>query len=211
MPRPRFQRLSTQKRARIVEAAAREFAAHGYHDASLNRILQEASISKGAAYYYFDDKADLFATTVAYYANDLMQAVISDLEQLDATSFWPAIQASYEQQLDIYADRPWAFGVLKAGARLSTKEIEAQPTLRQLTTEITDFLQAIVRRGQDVGVIRRDLPDELLMALFIAVDDSLDSWLLDNWETMSLKQRKETVQVVLDGLARFMAPLEEAI
>ena len=62
MPRPRFEKLPVEKQEQILEAAAKEFTAHGYDGASLNRILEEAGISKGAAYYYFDDKADLYAT-----------------------------------------------------------------------------------------------------------------------------------------------------
>ncbi len=62
MPRPRFNKLAPEKRERIMEAAAKEFAAYGYEGASLNRILEQAEVSKGAAYYYFDDKADLFVS-----------------------------------------------------------------------------------------------------------------------------------------------------
>ena len=45
----------------ILRAALDEFAAHGFHDASLNRIIDAAGISKGSMYYYFDGKEDLFA------------------------------------------------------------------------------------------------------------------------------------------------------
>ena len=34
--------------------------AHGFENASLNRIIKKAGISKGAMYYYFDDKMDLY-------------------------------------------------------------------------------------------------------------------------------------------------------
>ncbi len=64
MPRPRFDRLDPDKRRRILAVAAEEFAARGVGNASLNRIIDHAGISKGAAYYYFDDKADLFATVI---------------------------------------------------------------------------------------------------------------------------------------------------
>ncbi len=50
MPRPRFYKLPEEKRERILEAAAKEFVAHGFEGASLNQILTAAGISKGAAY-----------------------------------------------------------------------------------------------------------------------------------------------------------------
>jgi hypothetical protein len=41
-----------------MEMAAQEFAAYGFDDASVNRILETVQMSKGAAYYYFEDKVD---------------------------------------------------------------------------------------------------------------------------------------------------------
>ena len=46
---------------RSCGAALDEFAAHGFHDASLNRVIDAAGISKGSMYYYFDGKEDLYA------------------------------------------------------------------------------------------------------------------------------------------------------
>ena len=46
MTRPRFHRLAIAQQERILDAALREFAAHGFGDASLNRIIAAAGISK---------------------------------------------------------------------------------------------------------------------------------------------------------------------
>ena len=91
MPRPRFDKLPPDKRGRILEAAALEFAAHGFDGASLNRIISTAGISKGAAYYYFDDKADLYATVVLEGWRTLLPAGGLDLASLDRHTFWPTL------------------------------------------------------------------------------------------------------------------------
>lgn len=209
MPRPRFARLSDQKRERILEAAAKEFAAHGYAGASMNKILDDAGISKGAAYYYFDDKADLFATTVRHYAEELMGDFPFALEDLDAESFWPAIAAGYAQQFAYAQDKPWAFGVVKVAGRLSPEEVAELPSLQQFVEEMEHTLSALLRRGQELGVIRDDLPDDLLLKLFIGVDDATDQWLLANWETLGDDEMEMLVRRVMLGLGRFLAPLDE--
>lgn len=209
MPRPRFHKLSQGRRKRIMEAAAREFAAHGFHNASLNQILQEASISKGAAYYYFDDKADLFATTVTFYADGILDSVTEALEQVDGQTFWPTIFALYENQLDTYEDKPWALGVIKAAAHLSPQEIASDHTLQALLAQVSGQLGAIIRRGQETGAIRSDLPQDLLVRLFMAVDDAMDQWLLENWDETQMAALRETVQRTLQGLVRLMAPSEQ--
>jgi AcrR family transcriptional regulator len=62
--RPRFAKLPPAQQQTILRAALEEFAAHGFHDASLNRVIEVAGISKGSMYYYFDGKEDLFAHIV---------------------------------------------------------------------------------------------------------------------------------------------------
>ncbi len=43
----------------MLAAALEEFAARGYHDASIEAIAARAGTTKGAVYYYFADKEDL--------------------------------------------------------------------------------------------------------------------------------------------------------
>ena len=125
MPRPRFNRLPPVKRERIMEAAAKEFAAHGFDGASLNRILEQAEISKGAAYYYFDDKADVFLTVVQYYRQEVMHNIDLDINQLTAETFWPTLTETYQRQLVYVLERPWVMGVFKAINKVSVEPLMA--------------------------------------------------------------------------------------
>lgn len=60
MVRRRFAKLPAAQQQAILRAALDEFAAHGFHDASLNRVIDAAGISKGSMYYDFDGKEDLY-------------------------------------------------------------------------------------------------------------------------------------------------------
>ncbi len=84
MARSRFDKLEPKKQEAILTAAAAEFAERGFGAASLNRIIKRARTSKGSLYYYFNDKADLFATVVE-------RALTRVLQEVD----WPGV------------DQPW--------------------------------------------------------------------------------------------------------
>jgi AcrR family transcriptional regulator len=56
----RQERKREETRTRIVESAARAFARRGYRGASLDEIAQGAGYTKGALYYNFKSKEDLF-------------------------------------------------------------------------------------------------------------------------------------------------------
>ncbi len=205
MPRPRFAKLSREKQERILEAAAKQFAAHGYDNASLNQILAEAGISKGAAYYYFDDKADLYAAALHHYTTLLANEPLAQLGELTAATFWSRLAEQYRQQFALARDKPWAFGLVKSAGRVAPETL-AQSGVAALLTQLQGWLQAIIQQGQTLGVIRTDLPEPLLINLFMAVDDALDQWLLHNWDTLDVAEVDSISQKVLDGLRRMLEP-----
>lgn len=59
MPTDRFYRLSDEKKRIIREAAIKEFARVPFEKASINKIIQNADISRGSFYTYFADKQDV--------------------------------------------------------------------------------------------------------------------------------------------------------
>lgn len=209
MPRPRFSKLPAPKRERILEAAAKEFAAHGFESASLNRILDKAGISKGAAYYYFDDKADLYTTTVLHYSEELMADLQFDLERFTVANFWEELTAVYRQQFTSYAERPWVFGVAKADGTLSLERLMEGP-LADLWEQTQFLLVELLAHGRELGVIRSDLPQELLLALVVAVDETHDNWLYAHWSELSPAELEEAAERVSDLLRRLLSPEESA-
>lgn len=68
MPKPTFENLPAEKRARIIEIALAEFAEHPYELASISRIVEQAGIAKGSLYQYFAHKQDLYLYLVEYAA-----------------------------------------------------------------------------------------------------------------------------------------------
>ena len=59
MPTDTFMNLPTEKKTVILQAARKEFARVTYREASINRMIEEAGISRGSFYQYFPDKKDL--------------------------------------------------------------------------------------------------------------------------------------------------------
>ncbi len=207
MPRPRFDRLDAEKRQHILAVAAEEFATHGFAGASLNRIIEQAGISKGAAYYYFDDKADLFGTVL----HSGMEAfrpdadAILDLDRLDHDTFWPAVLRSYQSLLDAIRRQPWltALGKMFYGPPPS-------PTLGSLVEEqltmARDWLGQLVARGQQVGAVRTDLPGDLLLTVLAAAGEAADRWFVSNRDRLDAEQADAVALVLFDALRRMAEP-----
>jgi AcrR family transcriptional regulator len=178
MPFARFARMPAEKRERLLMVAAREFGLHGYEAASLNRILDEAGVGKSSAYYYFEDKADLFSAVVEYSVERLgLAASLEDIQALTPENFWASFAAAHDQPLLHVHEHPWLFAAARAVERLTPESREREP-LATLAARLMSGMNAMIQRGQQLGLIRTDLPDDLLVAWFRAIDGASDDWLL---------------------------------
>ena len=64
MPRPRRPAASPDSRARILAAAAAEFADRGFAGAGVDRIARRARVNKAMIYYHFKSKAALYRNVI---------------------------------------------------------------------------------------------------------------------------------------------------
>ncbi len=71
-------------RARILEAAEAVFADKGYHDALVDEIAAETSLSKGGVYFHFPSKESLFFAVLDRLADRLVARVQRDSEAHDS-------------------------------------------------------------------------------------------------------------------------------
>ena len=71
MPTERFLRLPKEKIEAIRIAAAKEFMRVPLEEASINRIVHDADISRGSFYTYFEDKQDLLKWLIYAQAEQL--------------------------------------------------------------------------------------------------------------------------------------------
>lgn len=68
--RPRMS--SRQRRAVILDSAARVFAERGYHAASVSEIARRAGITKPVIYHHFASKQELHSAVFEHYATELL-------------------------------------------------------------------------------------------------------------------------------------------
>ena len=209
MPFPRFHKLPLEKRERLMEVAAQEFALHGFDDASVNRILETVQMSKGAAYYYFEDKVDLFFTVIQYCIERLKVFDVElDPATLTAENFWPTFAELHCQPLLRSFEQPWLFAAVRAAEHLSPTALQREP-LSTFARQVKTWVLSIVKRGQELGVIRTDMSEDLIFAWLEALDDASDHWLLAHWSHLDRETIAHISDQTVDGMRRALAIVPE--
>ena len=74
---------SEATRSRVLKAAERVFARHGYHEAAVDEIVHESHTSKGSVYFHFPNKESLFMAVMDHLGNRLVQRVERSMENLE--------------------------------------------------------------------------------------------------------------------------------
>lgn len=68
-------------RSSILDAAISVFVDHGVAKASLNEIAARAGVTRGAIYWHFNNKLDIFEALDEQLHNSLLEVILSDLEK----------------------------------------------------------------------------------------------------------------------------------
>ena len=93
MPTTTFFNLPAEKQHRLLTAARREFGRVPFDEASINRIVRDAEISRGSFYMYFADKGDLFRFLLDHHTRRICDLVCGALEEAGGDLFaaFPAV------------------------------------------------------------------------------------------------------------------------
>lgn len=168
------QPLDPAREEDLLIAAARHFASAGYAGTSLNAVIAEAGWGKSSFYHYFSNKRRLHDHVVMTLAARLVDAVeVPAVEDLPGARFWAGMTELVDA-LGRAAERHPETRYL--GEMFHASPSADDGSLQDLRGQVEQWLRRAVIHGRDVGVVRDDLPEELLIELTLAVLRTLDRW-----------------------------------
>jgi len=145
----------TETRRRILEVAAEAFADRGYAGTSLSDVLKASGVTKGGFYFHFPSKEALALATLRHkqeqWAGSVMAAVLRHPRAVDQ------LDAMVEALCDLHEQDPSCRVISRLCTELGDEHPELRPQLGTQLTTWMDMVAAVVRKGQDEGVIRPEV------------------------------------------------------
>jgi len=187
------------KRARILEAAVKVFAGHGFFNATIAQIAREAGVADGTIYLYFKSKDELLLSLFEDRVEKLLAYMREELPKLEGAQ--AKLRRIIELQLGLLEGERDLAEVLTVILRQSTKllkEYAAPKFMAYLET-----IASIVSEGQSAGVFRTDVPPLLVArATWGALDGIALTWALGRAERGALSRAAvQLADMTLRGLA----------
>jgi AcrR family transcriptional regulator len=189
---------SQDKRKRILDAAVRVFAEHGYHGARVGDIAKDAGVAHGLLYHYFASKDDVLRTIFVENWGELIarfRAVEAADEPADAK-----LEGIAKILLRTWRNDPALVTVM-------VREVARSQLLQEQVQDVRDaftILQRVIEEGQSAGVFRRDLDARLASwVVYGGLEEVLTGWVLGqlpDGEDAVTRAERTAVELALRGL-----------
>jgi len=165
MPRVSEEQLDARRRE-ILDAARTCFARHGYEGATVRRLEEATGLSRGAIFHHFRDKDSLFLAV----AEDDVAAMVDTVARDGLVQVLRDLLTRAGDPADAPDTAGWLGTQLEVSRRLRTDPDFAR-RWAQRSAAIAEATRERLRRQRDAGVLRDDVPvDVLAQFLELAYD-----------------------------------------
>lgn len=157
-------RNAAATRARILEAAKREFAARGLKDTRIEDVAKRAGANRRMIYYYFGSKDALYlAALEGVYAQLMDEERKIDVDKLHPVE---AITEIVRLKIEHYAQHPEFISFLNMENLYQARHLRHSKRIADFKAPLTDILARVLKRGQNSGLFRSDIdPIDLYISI----------------------------------------------
>ncbi len=172
------------KRERILSAAERIFAKHGFFAARVSEIAKEAGVADGTIYLYFKSKDDLLISLFESRMSQVNAALEAAIHAETNASPARQLHAFIRTYLKLVYDEPAAAEVLTIELRQSSKFMKEYDNPQFVA--FLRMLGAIITAGQERGDIDPSIPSHVAARMIFGMLDELSlAWVLSRQTSIS--------------------------
>ncbi|MBY0400652.1 TetR/AcrR family transcriptional regulator [Myxococcota bacterium] len=165
--------MRERRRAEILAAAGRLFAARGVRETTVRQIAEEVGVLAGSLYYYFDTKESILDALMRPYVEALLDRYRRcAAREGDARS---KLQWLVEASLLALLEHPAENAILQAELNRSFRE-EHYLYLRDAVAEIERIYIDVIGTGIEAGQIRADVEARFLFRTLMDIVKGTPYW-----------------------------------
>lgn len=195
-----------EKKMELLQAARRVFIRKGFIHTTMQDIMNEAGVSRGALYAYFDNIEHVFIEVLQY--DD--QETIQFFEPDDQSSIWTQLTKWVKQQKTTIEQINQSLLLARSEFFLSSNYVRNKnhfPYIKERYQELAEVIKDVIHKGQETGEFQPQLPSESIALYLISFIDGL---MLDTFQLGAERTNvQEQLNVFIFSLKAMLRPTKE--
>ncbi len=192
--------LELKRKEQILDAALNVIVKNGYHQSRMDDIVSTSGLSKGAIYWYYKSKKDVYLDLVNHWVNRYSNSLM-ELPQKD-TSSSKQLKNMFNTFFEQFENDPVVFKALLEFWSLAGRDDDFNKKLEKVTHNFIQYLETIIQKGVKSGELKNVNPKITAMSIMVVIEGI--SWFtLFKKNGVSAKEYTDTVsEFILSGLIK---------
>lgn len=203
-----FDKLPEGKKFKILQACVDEFAEHGYREASTNKIVKKAGISKGILFHYFGSKRNLYLYILEYAVRQFIEALYPELDNLPSDIFDRLMELSIKK-IKVSYENSKIFKIIMF-AYLDTP-LDIKKDIEKVYTKLYSQFIPKLLEGIDTSKFRKGIDAQKVMKVIMISLDGLSNKYINELKKAGPENNLNKMKEVVDEIKEYLEMLKYGV
>ena len=192
--------IKESTKTQILEAALHVFVKSGYSKTTMDDIVLKSGHSKGAIYYYYSSKKDLFLALIDYWESYFFKNIINkDLSNnnpdellrditLDVIKTFKSSKHIFLAELEFWS--------------LSNHDLDIRKKTTQLYLKLIDLFKTIISKGVRTGLYKKIDLDVASLSVMTALQGVIWFSIFDKSDISAEKYLNDVIEFIIHGFKK---------
>ena len=186
--------LKDRRKEQIMSAALSVVVSKGYDQSRMDDIVEKSQLSKGAIYWYYKSKEEVYLSLVDYWFVQYSSGVVDTLKQQESAS--DQLKALFDFFIEQFDKNPTTFKLLVEFWRLAGLNPDFNAKLQQIYSDFLEYIIEIIKVGVANGEFKNVEPRITALSILINIEGI-------NWFTLFDKSGVEAHEYI-DTISNFI-------
>ena len=194
------QLLKDQSKEQIMSAALNVISAKGYEQSRMDDIVSESDLSKGAIYWYYKSKKEIYLSLVDHWVSEYSSGMFEALEEIESAS--EKLKKLFHFFSDQFKNNPVTFKVLVEFWRMASLDNSFNKKLQHVYQDFQDYLMEIIDLGIKKGEFKKIDPRITALSILINIEGIHWFTLFDKSGVQAHEYIDTITDFILNGLKK---------
>jgi len=151
-----------------MNAAQAVVVSKGYDQSRMDDIVAKAQLSKGAIYWYYKSKKDVYLSLIDYWFNEYSEGIFNYLEDKQSSS--DKLRALFEYFVNQFDKNPDTFKIMVEFWRTSGLDSDFNDKLQEIYSHFLEYIIDIIKSGVENNEFKNVNPRITALSILVNIE-----------------------------------------